>query len=165
MDRLEDELMDDDIEHRTTHSLGTAAAFPPELVMAVASGMEDPDDAARRFGLSDENWALVREWPPFKAEVANVKAELEKTGYTLRNKMRMMADIANDKLFTMLMADGSPSQMMAAIQMWTKTSGVEKPEQAQTGSGFTITINLPNAPVVSNRLKRSDDDVTDIDPV
>lgn len=129
---------------------------PPEMVMAVAMGLEEPDVIASRHGFEGQKWAKLQKWKPFLDTVAAQRAEFEKSGLSFRIKAAMKADILADKLFVDAMGnDVTLMQRMEATKMFAKLGNLEPKEEkaAQTGTTFSISIDLGDRSVNLNAQK------------
>mgnify|MGYP001559824442 CR=1 FL=1 len=71
---------------------------PPQLVLEVAYGVEDPELIAARHGFSDSEWLLLKAHAPFVKQVEDKKAELKASGYTFRMKSAFIAEDLLDDL-------------------------------------------------------------------
>jgi hypothetical protein len=129
---------------------------PPEMVMAIAMGLEDPGVIASRHGFEGAKWAKLQSWKPFLDTVAAQRAEFEKSGLSFRIKAAMKADILADKLFVDAMGnDVTLTQRMEATKMFAKLGNLEPKEEkvAQTGTTFSISIDLGDRSVNLNAQK------------
>lgn len=130
----------------------------PKLVQEVATGLEDGAVIATRYGLSPEEWAIIEARPDFQAEVSRVRTEMEKSGQLVRLKATVMLDALLDNTFSHAMKEDTPVKDKAtALQLLTKVAGVEGSAVASTGTGFSITINVPSVPVTQKKIDVVDD--------
>lgn len=149
---------------------------PAEMVLAVAVGMEPPEEIAARFGFDVVRWAALAAWEPFQLAVRARRAELEQSGYTFRLKSAMRADMLADQVFIESMGnDATLGQKMEAMRTFARLGDLEPKAQATAaaqGSGFSITINIPPpaaaapAPLVE-RVQAPEDievDLGDLEP-
>lgn len=119
--------------------------FPAEMVVALAQGLEEPDNIALRFGYSPEQWAQYREYPPLKAAVEGKRVELAKNGWVVRSKAAMQAEMLMDQVFVQSMStDTSLGMKLETLKTLIKVGGLEPKEDktAVAGPGFQIQINL-----------------------
>lgn len=123
---------------------------PAEMVLAIAVGLEEPADIARRFGFEGTKWDALSAWKPFQDAVQARAAELEQSGYTFRLKSAMRADMLSDQVFIEAMGhDATLGQKMEAMRTFARLGDLEPKAQtavAAQGSGFSITINIPAPP-------------------
>jgi len=118
---------------------------PPKLVLEVAYGVEPPEEIAERYGFSSAEWLLLKEHKPFVKQVEDKKEELRAGGYTFRMKS---AVIAEELLTTLYLkakeGDASFHTILETVKLTAKAAGFEAPpkEETNTGSQFSITINL-----------------------
>jgi hypothetical protein len=138
---------------------------PPEMVVAIAMGLEEPDVIASRHGFAGEKWAKLQAWKPFLDTVATQRTEFEKSGLSFRIKAAMKADLLADKLFVDAMGnDVTLMQRMEATKLFAKLGNLEPKEEksAQAGTTFAISIDLGDRSVSLNAQKAPD--VIDIEP-
>lgn len=118
----------------------------PRMIYDLASGVEEPDEVARRYGFEGEEWEKIAERPELIRAVKQQAAEQAKNGTTLKNKARLLSDSMLNNLYQATMRDDVPVKDKAsALLAVTKLAGLDTPSQAQAqGAGFSITINLPD---------------------
>lgn len=132
---------------------------PPEMVVSIAMGLEEPDVIASRHGFAGEKWTKLQAWKPFLDTVAAQRAEFEKSGLSFRIKAAMKADLLADKLFVDAMGnDVTLMQRMEATKLFAKLGNLEPKEEkaAQAGTTFAISIDLGDRSVSLNAQKVSD---------
>lgn len=120
-------------------------SIDPEMIRAIAIGLEEPAEVAARYGFTGERWEQLQKWQPFLTTVAKLRAEFEQSGVTFRNKASFMADQLAEQVFLAAMAPhASHSQKMTALQYFAKMGDLEpKVSKVDTaGPGFSIQINL-----------------------
>jgi hypothetical protein len=123
----------------------TQLDIPPELVISIAQGMEEPDEIAARHGFIGEKWEKLKSWQPFTKAVADHRAELERSGYSFKVKAAFMAeDMLSETYIKAKSPDASFAQKLQAVQFFTRVAGLEPKEDKniQQGEGFSVTINL-----------------------
>lgn len=123
----------------------------PRMIYDLASGVEEPDEIARRYGFEGEEWEQLAQRPELIRAVQQQAAELKKNGTTFRNKAKLLSDSMLNNLYQAAMRDDVPvKDKAAALLAVAKFAGVDAPaQQASQGAGFSITINLPaSSPVV-----------------
>lgn len=123
----------------------TQFQIPPELVVTLAQGLVDPDEAAAKHNISPKNWEKLKNWPPFLAAVEAHRTELAATGYTFRVKAKFMAEELAEKTFVRAMGpDATFAQQFQATQFFTRVAGLEPKEEkaVNVGEGFSVTINM-----------------------
>ena len=69
-----------------------ALDIPQEMILAMAIGMEEPDQIASRYGFEGIEWKKLQAWKPFNDAVAKQKAELEQNGVTFRIKAKALTE-------------------------------------------------------------------------
>lgn len=150
---------------------------PAEMVVEIATGMEEPRDIASRYGFDDAQWAKLSVWKPFLDSVAQQRAALEKDGYTFRIKVRALTeDVFTDAYKIARSNDTTLLQKLEFVKLGAKLGDMEPKQtvQAQVGAGFSITINMGETapkPVKTVKkapktpeIKQIDTEITDIEP-
>lgn len=130
-----------------------ALRVPPEMVLQIASGLDTPEDIAKRYGFSEEEFAALSTWVPFQQEVAKVRAELEKSGFDFVIDSRVKAKELSNVLFTRAMLnDTTFGQVHDAFRTFTEFADLKpKPNPLQANPGqtqpaFSINIVFNDAP-------------------
>jgi len=146
-----------------------ALRVPPEMVLQIASGLDEPQDIAHRYGFTAEEFASLQAWTPFVQEVAKVRAELEKSGMDFTLDSRLKAKELSNAIFLRAMnTDATFGQVHDAFRTFTEFGDLKPkpPPTANQGSpgqaGFSINIILSNDPR-SQRDPNSKPGVTTID--
>lgn len=123
----------------------------PRMIYDLATGMEDPDEVAKRYGFEGEEWEQLAQRPELVREVKQQAAELSKNGTTFKNKARLLTNSMLDDLYKAAMRDDVPVKDKAqALLAVTKLAGLDAPAATVAqGAGFSITINLPAATVAA----------------
>lgn len=118
----------------------------PRMIYDLASGVEEPDEIARRYGFEGKEWEQLAKRPELIRAVKQQAAEQAKNGTTLKNKARLLSDSMLNNLYQATMRDDVPVKDKAqALLTVTKIAGLDAPAQSQAqGAGFSITINLPD---------------------
>lgn len=117
----------------------------PRMIYDLATGMEDPDEVAKRYGFEGEEWDQLAQRPELIREVKQQAAELAKNGTTFKNKARLLTNSMLDDLYKAAMREDVPVKDKAqALLAVTKLAGLDAPAAVTAqGAGFSITINLP----------------------
>lgn len=126
-----------------------ALDVPQEMILAVAIGMEDAQEIAARYGFEGARWEALSKWKPFNDAVAKQKAELEQNGITFRIKAKALTeDVFEDAYKIARSNDATLLQKLEFIKLGAKLGDMEPKASAQvaSGPGFSITINLTEAP-------------------
>lgn len=135
-------------------TVGNSVAFginqiPAKFVDALALGMEDPDQLARVFGLSDELWETAQKSTHFQMEVAAKKSEYDKNGVTDRLRIRLMTMDLIEDLYKRARVDEAVStlQLNEIVKTLSKLADMEPKNNAvqvgTSGPAFSINIILP----------------------
>lgn len=143
----------------------TEVSIPPEMIEAIAIGLEEPTEIAARYGFTGARWEKLSAWAPFHSTVMSKRAEYEKNGVTFRTKSALKADMLADRVFIEAMQPSTNmTQRMAVLQYLTKVADLE-PKEAKTasiGEGFSVTINLGNAKTTMTVENPPIEDVVDV---
>jgi hypothetical protein len=123
-------------------------SIPPEMLLDIAAGMEDPVDIAYRYGFSASEFKKLEQSQQFLSEVATLRSKHERSGEAAVAKAGMMYDVLAEKYFLRLMDnEATTSQLAAGVEAFA-TLGNRKPKAATSnvqGAQFSITFNIPNA--------------------
>jgi hypothetical protein len=129
-----------------------AVDINPEMLLQIATGLEEPLDIAQRYGFNEEEFAALSNWPPWQAALEAKRTELQQTGVTLRIKSAFMAeDVLQRAYLAVCGHDATLPQKMDFIRLAAKLGDVEpKPNfnAAAQGNGFSISINFSSPPPV-----------------
>ena len=126
-----------------------ALDVPQEMILAMAIGMEEPDQIASRYGFEGIEWRKLQAWKPFNDAVAKQKAELEQNGVTFRIKAKALTeDVFEDAYKIARSNDATLLQKLEFIKLGAKLGDMEPKASAQvaSGPGFSITINITDPP-------------------
>jgi hypothetical protein len=126
-----------------------ALDIPQEMILALAIGMEEPDQIASRYGFEGFDWKKLQAWKPFNDAVAKQKAELEQNGVTFRIKAKALTeDVFEDAYKIARSNDATLLQKLEFIKLGAKLGDMEPKASAQvaSGPGFSITINITDPP-------------------
>lgn len=126
-----------------------ALDIPQEMILAMAIGMEEPEEIASRYGFEGIRWKSLQVWKPFNDAVAKQKAELEQNGVTFRIKAKALTeDVFEDAYKIARSNDATLLQKLEFIKLGAKLGDMEPKASAQvaSGPGFSITINITDPP-------------------
>lgn len=132
----------------------TPVDVPPELVLAIATGLEDADDLAYRHGIVGERWRALKAWKPFQDAVAKQRAELEQNGFTFRLKAKLLTEDVFDEAYKIARSnDATLMQKLEFVKLGAKLADMEPKQTAAVaaGPGFSISINF-NSPKPEARV-------------
>ena len=121
----------------------------PKLIAECASGMENTEDIARRYGFTEAEWAQIEARPDIIAAIEQAKHEQYMSGKMFQNRAKLMAEDAIREVYKAMLKDSTPvKDKVAALLALAKLGGLDTVAQtANTGNGFSITINLPTQTV------------------
>ena len=126
---------------------------PPELFIELAFGIEPPTTVAARFGYSTAEYNALSTQPWFQRALKSKQDELASQGWNFRSKMSMLAeDLLVDAYVTAKASDSGPFKLETAKYL-TKVADLEprQSQQAITGPGFSISINLGSNPSIQTQ--------------
>lgn len=142
-------------------------SIPASMVTEIASALEDGKVVASRYGYSDQEWDEISKTPAFVKAVSVAKAEMDRNGTTFKLKASVMADALLDDMFsTAMKADVPLKDKATALSLLTRVAELEPKTntQVQAGPGFSITINIPTAPVDESKVVSDQSTVETIEP-
>lgn len=128
--------------------------IPPELVLGIATGLEDAKDIAYRHGIVGAQWEALQKWKPFQDAVAKQRAELEANGFTFRLKAKLLTEDVFDEAYKIAKSnDTTLMQKLEFVKLGAKLADMEPKQTAQvaSGPGFSISINF-NSPKPEPRV-------------
>ena len=138
---------------------------PPRMVLDIAYGIDEPSEIAAKYGFSDDQWLELKAHAPFVKLVEDKKAELKADGYSFRVKCSWMAeDLLEDLYRRAKDKDVSFSALLESIKFTAKASALDAPpkEEANTGSTFSININLGQGKSVSVNVAQGQNNISDV---
>lgn len=130
-------------------TMPTPVDVPPELIMAIATGLEEPRDVAYRHGIVGEQWEMLQKWKPFLDAVAKQRAELEVNGFTFRLKAKLLTEDVFDEAYKIAKSNETTlMQKIEFVKLGAKLADMEPKQSAQVaqGPGFSISINFNSPP-------------------
>lgn len=122
---------------------------PQEMVVAMATGLEEPYEIAKRYGFDGNRWQQLKKWQPFLDAVAAQRAEFETNGMTFKIKAKALTeDVFEDAYKVARSNDASLLQKLEFIKLGAKLADMEPKNTAQVaqGPGFSISINFSSPP-------------------
>lgn len=122
----------------------------PKFILELASGLEDGDTLARKYGYPEARWLKLKDDPAFQLVVEQKRTELKNTGYVFKAKAALCAEDLLEDIYTRAKDPDTPlTQKLDAFKTFTKLGGLEPKEDKNVavGPGFQITINLGDASV------------------
>jgi hypothetical protein len=120
--------------------------IPPEMIAAIAMGMEEPLDIAFRYGFAASEYRALEQHRPFVAEVMSKRAEFERGGQTVKVKAAWMTENLLDDLYLRAKSTGaSIQQIQETVKIMSKLGDLEPKavQQVAQGTGFTVQIIIP----------------------
>jgi hypothetical protein len=128
-----------------------ALHVPAEMILQVASGLEDPAVIAGRFGFEPAEWKQLEAWPPFVQQVGRIREEMKSTGLDFVLDARLKAKELSDTLFVRaLQADTSFGQLHETMKTFAELGDLKPKKDVSVagagGAGFSIQINFGPPP-------------------
>lgn len=136
-----------------TTSAITADQFLRDLALAIArnqvGAMRPTHEVIAGEGITQTEYDLISTNPQFQRYVDSYCAELRDNGFSFEAKARVLAEGSLPMLYHMAHDPDTPAavrrQVIADLVEWGKLKP-KNDQNAVAGPGFSITINLPNAP-------------------
>lgn len=139
---------------------------PPQMALAIASGIEDPARVAERHGFDEDQWEALKVFEPFVKLIEAKKVELRTAGVTFRLKCGMISEMMLDDLYTAAIAEGTSfSSKLEFTKFASKAAGLDAPpkeENDRAGPAFSIVINLGQGKSVNVNVAQGQNNPTDI---
>lgn len=117
----------------------------PRMILEIATGIEDPERIAARYGFGESEWLLLRANPIFVQQVDDKKIELKASGQTFRIKAAVITEELLGELYVKATEPGASfSTVLETAKFTAKAAGLDQParEEGNSGPAFSITINL-----------------------
>lgn len=134
--------------------LGYPPTFPIEIAMRTSSTR----DVCEAYGITEDEWELVRHDPTFLADLARAVDMLKEEGMSFRIKAKLQAEELLKTSWRMIHSPGTPPSVAADLIKGTmRWAQYDAPGAAQVaaGSGFSIAINFngnrPEPKVIDGR--------------
>lgn len=124
-----------------------------ELALAVArnnvGAMRPLEDIVAAEGLTMQEFVRISDTPVFKTYVTRFEADLHDSGFTTRTRAKLLMQALFPTMFHMAQDSDVPAAARVKIFENFAELADEKPKNNSalpSGSGFSITINLPGGP-------------------
>lgn len=117
---------------------------PSEMIYKLAVGLEEPDAVASYFGIPEDKWAHMKEWPPLVKAVLAERSKLQDEGVTFKYKMRLLAEDSIEHAYRIAKSSNTPlPQVLEFAKLAAKLADMEpKTDRATTtAAGFVINIH------------------------
>lgn len=128
--------------------LNPVVEVPQQLVLEVAVGLDTFVEICARYGIDEEDAALLKENRLFQRQVRQAEAELKKDGTTFRMRAAHAAeDLLGDIWKKSVQPEVPLVQKLEAFRVLVKMADLEpKPSALPAGgSGFSVTISIPGS--------------------
>lgn len=137
------------IERKTSKHTIAGISFDSRLPYDLAIGASDEREIFLRYGLSQEQAALLKEHELFKMSVAAASQELKESGMTFRLKAKVMAEDLLEEAYMIATDPLSPTAERVKLIQWAAKMADLEPapkDKAQAvgigGGGFNLQIVL-----------------------
>ena len=117
------------------------ADVPSEMIYKLAVGLEEPDGVAHFYGIPEDKWARMKEWPPLIKAVLAERSKLDAEGVTFKYKMRLLAEDSIEHAYKIAKSSNTPlPQVLEFAKLAAKLADMEPKQDraATTGTGFVI---------------------------
>jgi hypothetical protein len=127
---------------------------PPQVLMEIASGIEEPTEIAKRWGLKPDQLDAVLKTPAIKHQIEAKRSELKATGATFRMKAEVLAEELMVDIYHEAMHPDAPRGFKLEVVKWLTKIADREPKQSANIiggglSGFSLQINIPSIPGVT----------------
>lgn len=125
----------------------TLLSVDPKLIFELASRMDPPDAIAARYGLDPDFLAQMVEVPHVKRAIADKRAELDKGGFVLAAKAKLMfEDLLPEIYLRAKSKESTLSGVLESAKFLRQVAGLDKQDVSAGGMDrFSITINFGDA--------------------
>jgi hypothetical protein len=122
-------------------------SIPAEMIARIATGLEDDLTVAKFYGYSEDEYERLLKNVPFQKVLADKRNELESTGVTYRNKMKLFAEAMAEEVFATAMAQDSTFRAkLDAAEFFTKAGDLlpkQRTTELDATPRFVVNINIP----------------------
>jgi hypothetical protein len=122
-------------------------SIPAEMIARIATGLEDDLTVAKFYGYTEDEYERLLKNVPFQKLIADKRNELEASGVTYRNKMKLFAEAMAEEVFQTAMAqDSSFRAKLDAAEFFTKAGDLlpkQKTSDMDVTPRFVVNINIP----------------------
>lgn len=138
---------------------------PPQLIAEAAVGVDTLEKICARYHYTPEQTELLRNDPGFQVRVLRMEAELKKDGVTFRMRAAHLAESLLPDIYRVALDPStSLTNKLSVFGTLVKLGELEpKPAAvAAQGSGFSITINIPQVGEQKGRTIEMNSDVSTV---
>lgn len=120
--------------------------FNQQMLLEMAYGMESADVIRQRYGITDEQWAMLVNNKYFRDALGKHVAELKRNGTTFKAKAQVLAEDVLPISHQMATDPKMPAAIrLDAVKWLARVSGMDESDKKQQGSGgnnVQVNINL-----------------------
>ena len=129
-----------------TAQLAPINAFPPQLVMDLALGVEDIPTILERYSLTDAEYEYLTCHPAFRSQLAVAQKTILEEGLSFKAKAKVLAETHLQTMDEMLNDSMTPpATKLGVFQSLAKLGGLEPKPQSTDGPStptFALQINI-----------------------
>ena len=126
-----------------------STAWPPELALELALGLEDEAAICARYGIDHDALNALLCTPAFQAQLTQYRRDLHENGEIFRAKARMQAELLLDKSFRLINDPATPANVKAQI-INTAAYGYNTSNITATGNISSAYNTLSAGPITIN---------------
>lgn len=121
--------------------------WPPTLVLELALHVETPRALCESYGISREQWDVIRNNPHFIADLSRAVEMMRTEGMAFKARAQLQAAALLKESWKLIHDVTTPANVKADLIKYTiRCSGLDASKdpaiQAKQGPGFSITINM-----------------------
>ena len=116
--------------------------FDPRMAYDFALGLESPRSILEQYGVSPEDYEVLRNHPQFRLAVERYMAELKEKGVTFRMKAALQAEALLPEAFRMSVDANTPASVRADLIKWQAKVGNLEPKESKSEVGTALQINI-----------------------
>lgn len=118
--------------------------FDPRMAYDFALGLETPRNIIAQYGVSPDEYELLRTHPQFRLAVDKYVTELKEKGITFRMKAALQAEALLPEAYRMSVDANTPASVRADLIKWQAKVGNLEPKETkgEAVSALQININL-----------------------
>jgi hypothetical protein len=121
-------------------------AYPPQLVIDLAMGVDGTDYILDRYGLDQDELDLLECNPIFRAQLAEARKVVTTEGLSFKQKAKLLAEVHLETLNEMMYDPITPPATKLGVFQALMKGGDLEPKQKETAQGtqptFALQINL-----------------------
>lgn len=116
--------------------------FDPRMAYDFALGLEDPKTIIAHYGVTIDEYEVLRKHEPFRQAVSKYMAELKEKGVTFRMKSALQAEALLPVAYQMSVDQTIPAAVRADLIKWQAKVGNLEPKESKADGGTALQINI-----------------------